>query len=92
MFGIQFRIPATKANLPTPLVVQAIQRVVVWVKLNPQSPLQLPPPIIRHNYEDTTGFRCQPGCHKTADKRVIGLGPSISVHVKELVAVVSSTT
>ena len=51
-----------------------------------------PPPTFRQKHVDTAGFGCQPGRHKISGNRVIGLGPSISVHVKELVRVVGSTT
>ena len=51
-----------------------------------------PPPTFRQKHVDTAGFGCQPGRRKISGNGVIGLGPSISVHVKELVRVVGSTT
>ena len=51
-----------------------------------------PPPIFRQKHVGTAGFGCQPGRNKISGNGVIGLGPSISVHVKELVRVVGSTT
>ena len=51
-----------------------------------------PPPIFRQKHVGTAGFGCQPGRNKISGNRVIGLGPSISVHVEELVRVVGSTT